>query len=89
MNKYIKISTDIASIINKYLLPLKERINKKRKRCLNELVENTSVLKFCIDEEKYEKIYEQGWNHKYYDIWNTRKWFPFKIRNGKRFWAIR
>ena len=44
MNK-LKISINVISIINKYLLPSKIDLTNKKKKCLKQLLKNTWYIK--------------------------------------------
>lgn len=79
MNKF-NLNCNIKNIINKYTLPSLNIIKQNKKRCYNDLLDKTSLLKYCIDERKYEKIYDPGWDHKYYLQYGSQF---FKIKKRK------
>jgi hypothetical protein len=89
------MNKDIINIIRKYTLPLLEVVNKNKKRLFNELLCDTTLLQYCLDEKKYEVIYDPGWNHKYHDCLNNpfriSIWYKIKrrsVNNRKPEWVI-
>lgn len=89
------MNKDIINIIRKYTLPSLEIINGNRKRLLSDLLYYTTILKYCLDENKYEVIYDSGWHHKYYDClrnpFHISVWYKIKrrsVNNRNPEWVI-
>lgn len=77
------MNKNIMSIVRNYLLPSRSKLLSLRKDYLVELRYKICVLKYCLDENKYQK--GDGWDAVYYDRWD---WKIFKIKKRKYFWTI-
>ena len=89
------MNKDIINIIRKYTLPSLETIKENKKRLFGDLLYSTTLLKYCLDENKYEVIYDTGLHHMYYDclrnLFHISIWYKIKrrsVNNRNPEWVI-
>ena len=74
MTKHLPISTDIKNIINRYIFEfeLKRNIKYYRQMCLNELLNQTSIIRLYLD---FKTEFNSNLKRKYKILW---LWSPYR-----------